>query len=59
MPDKTKYAIDRRFYRSKYDAARTLLIFSNRLRHWLELEDLTEVLKTVVAEPFQPRFLEL
>jgi hypothetical protein len=46
--------IDRRFYRRKYDAARTLAAFSNAVQDEVELGRLTEHLTEVVAETLQP-----
>ena len=42
--------VDRRFYRSKYDAARTIANFSATLRNEVDLDQLREHLVTVVQE---------
>ena len=46
--------IDRRFYRSKYDAAKTLEEFSSRLRDEVDLDTLTNELLKVVNQTVQP-----
>jgi hypothetical protein len=46
--------IDRRFYRRKYDAARTLAAFSNRLRDSVDLDRLSAEIMGVVGETIQP-----
>jgi hypothetical protein len=51
--------VDRRFYRSKYDAARVVAGFSETLRQEVNLDELCEQLLAVVQETVQPSHLSL
>jgi hypothetical protein len=46
--------VDRRFYRSRYDARRTVEEFSSRLRDQVDLETLVDDLERVVRETLAP-----
>jgi hypothetical protein len=51
--------VDRRFYRSKYDANHTLQRFGNQVRDEMELHRLTTSLVAVVTEAMQPAHVSL
>jgi hypothetical protein len=54
-----QFFIDRRFYRSKYDARKTLEAFSAQLRNETDLDALSDELVSVVRETIQPEHASL
>jgi len=54
-----QHFIDRRFYRKKYDAAKTLEAYAARLRDEVDPDSLNEDLVSVVRETVQPEFVSL
>ena len=51
--------VDRRFYRRKYDAAKTLATFNSRLRQETDLDSLSDEVLGVVRETIQPEHASL
>ena len=59
LRNRVQRTIDRRFYRKKYDAARTLEAFNEYLRREVDLEKMTTGLLQVIQETMSPSFASI
>jgi hypothetical protein len=55
----TQTTIDRRFYRQKYDAEKSLALFSAIARQEVNLDELSDELLHVIQETMQPEKMSL
>lgn len=57
--NRMRSAVDRRFNRGRYDAARTVEAFAHHLRHEVDLDAVADELCTAVRETIEPRQVRL